>query len=67
MNLALAAVGFVGTYRQEMGQVRVWGAPIPQTHAFRVWMPTLGPDAWILQSCDLTIIDIYWWPGETNA
>ena len=57
MGLALAAVGFVGTYTGGSGQARVWAAPI---------VHTAGPDPWLLQSWDLTSVDLCWWPGENN-
>ena len=58
MGLALAALDFVGTYMWELGQVRVWAAPI---------VPTVDTDPWLLQSWDLTSVDLHWWPGENNA
>ena len=55
MGLALAAVGFVGTYTWGLGWARVWDASIA---------PTVGPGAWRLQSWDLTLADLCWWLCE---
>ena len=56
--LALAAVGFVGTYTWGLGQTRVWAASIAST---------ADPSAQLLQSWDLTSVDLHQWPGENNA
>ena len=59
-GLALAAVDFVGTYAWGLGQARVWAA---------LKAPTVGPDPsdpWLLQSWDLTSVDLHWWTCENN-
>ena len=58
MGQALAAVDFVGRYMRGLGKARVWDASI---------VPIACPDPWLLQSWDLTSVDLCWWLGENNA
>ena len=58
MGLALTPVGFEGMQMQGLGQARIWAASRA---------PTVGTGAWLLQSWDLTLVDLHQWPGESNA
>ena len=57
-GLALAAVGFVGVCTRGLGQARVSAASTA---------PKAGPGTQLLQSWDLTSVDLCWWPCENNA
>ena len=57
MDLLLATVYIVGLYTWGLGQAKVISASI---------RPTTGPDPWLLQSWDLTSVDLLWWPSESR-
>ena len=58
MGLALAAVGFVGMFLWGLSETRVWDSSIAHT---------AGPGSCLLQSRDLTSVNLCQWSGEDNT
>ena len=57
VDLLLATVYVVGPYTWGLGQAKVTSASV---------RPTTGPDPWLLQSWDLTSVDLLWCPSESK-
>ena len=53
-----SSCGLCGQTHTGLGQARVWATSIA---------PTVGPGTWLLQSWDLTSVDLCQWTGENNT